>query len=528
MPPPLPVGAAPGASGPAPDRSRLPAWMPSPQAAAAAVLAMLSFGVLIGSLVGPGLARTLSAPQEILVSLGGSRATSSNAGAPAAAGPGAPAASAPAQTITLPAPAPAPAPAAAAATQSPAASGSAPALSPVAPGGLPPIKHVFLIVLSDQGYSHTFGSTNAYFSRTLPQQGGLVPNYYGITAGELANGIGLISGQGPTPQTAANCQTYAALTPGGSGSLEQVLGSGCVYPARTKTLAGQLSERGHGGWKAYIEGIDGGRRQPVSCRHPALGATDSDFAPRPHDPYVTWRNPFVYFDSLTGSRTCATRDVGLSHLVKDLKHASSTAALSYIAPSPCDDGSDQPCRPGAPAGLAPAAKFLSTVLPEIERSPAYKADGLIAVTFDQAPQTGPQPDTNGCCTSQPFPNLPAVATTPTAPASTTAATSTSTTSTSTSAWTSTSATMSSTSTTDTSTSTSNDSGLPTTPTGGGQVGIVLVSRWVKPGSTDFVDSYNHFSLLATIEKLLGVPRLGYAGDAGLPLFGVANFNNFLG
>ena len=44
--------------------------------------------------------------------------------------------------------------------------------------------------------------------------------------------------------------------------------------------------------------------------------------------------------------------------------------------------------PGAPAGLAQSDAFLKTVIPEIEASPAYKHDGMIVVTFDQAPQTG--------------------------------------------------------------------------------------------------------------------------------------------
>jgi phosphatidylinositol-3-phosphatase len=51
---------------------------------------------------------------------------------------------------------------------------------------------------------------------------------------------------------------------------------------------------------------------------------------------------------------------------------------------------------------------------------------------------------------------------------------------------------------------------------------------VKPGTTDFVDSYNHFSLLGTLEKMLGLPRLGFAADPGLPLFGPSVFNNYFG
>ena len=69
----------------------------------------------------------------------------------------------------------------------------------------------------------------------------------------------------------------------------------------------------------------------------------------------------------------------------------------------------------------------------------------------------------------------------------------------------------------------------TTPTGGGgQVGLLLISPYVKPGSIDVVDYFTHFSLLATIEDLFGVHRLGYAGIPGLPVFGLGVFNAYTG
>ena len=52
----------------------------------------------------------------------------------------------------------------------------------------------------------------------------------------------------------------------------------------------------------------------------------------------------------------------------------------------------------------------------------------------------------------------------------------------------------------------------------------MISRYVKPGTTDLVDFYNHFSLLTTIENLFGLERLGYASDLQLPVFDAAIFN----
>jgi len=65
----------------------------------------------------------------------------------------------------------------------------------------------------------------------------------------------------------------------------------------------------------------------------------------------------------------------------------------------------------------------------------------------------------------------------------------------------------------------------TTPTGGGgQVGLLLISPYVKPDSLDVVDYFNHFSLLASIEDLFGPGRLGYAADSQLPAFTAGVFN----
>ena len=121
---------------------------------------------------------------------------------------------------------------------------------------------------------------------------------------------------------------------------------------------------------------------------------------------MTWRNPFVYFDSLTAGSACTDDDVDLSRLSADLSRKSSTPNLSYIVPDPCDDGSDQPCAAHATAGLGPADQFLRSVVPEIEASAAYKADGLIVITFDQAPQTGPHADPSACCRQPDVPESP--------------------------------------------------------------------------------------------------------------------------
>jgi hypothetical protein len=56
------------------------------------------------------------------------------------------------------------------------------------------------------------------------------------------------------------------------------------------------------------------------------------------------------------------------------------------------------------------------------------------------------------------------------------------------------------------------------------VGLLLISQYVKPGSTDVLDYFNHFSLLASIEHIFKLKDLGYARDTSLPSFQTSVFN----
>jgi hypothetical protein len=339
---------------------------------------------------------------------------------------------------------------------------------------LPPIKHVFVIMLADEPYAAVFGPASAapYLTDTLEHQGELVPRYDAVAHQELANELALISGQGPTAETAANCPDYSEIATTGTSADEQVLGNGCVYPAATQTLAGQLAAKGLT-WHAYIEGIDEGGALGT-CPHPALGQTDPTAQESSSSgAYATFRNPFVYFASITGSPQCAADDIGLDKLAGDLASAKSTPSLSYIVPDRCHDGNPTPCNAGAPAGLAPANAFLKQVVPEITGSKAYRENGLLVITVDQAPSSGAFADSSSCCGQPLFPNAPAKT-------------------------------------------------LTGAASGGGAVGALLLSPYVKAGTTS-QEPYNHFSLLRTIEDLFRLPHLGYAGLSAVKSFEAAMF-----
>jgi phosphatidylinositol-3-phosphatase len=377
---------------------------------------------------------------------------------------------------------------------------------------LPEIKHAWLIVLGENSYESTFSATAdaPYLSRVLPKKGELIPNYYGVTGGVLANEIALLSGQGPTPETVVNCPNPAAIAPATvSLFAAQVEGNGCVYPKAVESLPTQLTEE-EVTWRSYVENMENGGAvgQPWRCRKPTLGVPDTSPTPSPGDQYVSWRNPAVYFAAIAENvAECEKHVVGFEILTKDLSAKKKTPALSLIFPDACHAGGEVECEPGAPKGAQGAAALLKTLVPAIMASPAYEeGGGLIMITSAQAPQAGEHPDPSACCLAPEYPNLPPV------PAPTGATTSSST-------------TAKSTSTAEESTSATEEAAATTTTYGeesvlasggGGQVGLLLISPLVLPGSVVETEYANHFTLLKTLETMFGVEPLGYAAEEEVP------------
>lgn len=433
-------------------------FMPSPRAAAAAVIGMLALGVALGS-----------ATNQLAQSAGLTTILFEEPAAPAEEEETAPetAAVEPEEAIepeAVPEAAPSVIPTETPIVEEPLPSApetEVPVIEEEVPTGLPELKHVFLIVLGEGGYEETFGekSQSRYLKEELPAQGELLSNYFAVTKGELANEIAMISGQGPTPETAANCQTYADVLPGTESSEGQIEGNGCVYPATTKTLPIQLGEK-ELTWRAYIDKDEAGEEAPSSPTTAPAGC------------YATWRNPFAYFHSLVDAGECGEGDPGLAQLAKDLTlKPEKFPTLAYISPTP-----------PTPENPAAGEEELKTIVSSIQSSFAYKDGGLIAITSAQAPQEGELADASACCITPVYPDLP--------PAEADAEPAT---------------------------------GPVRETGGGGRVGAVLISPFIEAGTTSET-YFNHFSLLATVEELFGLEKIGYAAEPAITGFDESIFN----
>lgn len=381
------------------------------------------------------------------------------------------------------------------------------------------VRHVFIIVLENKTFGDTFGTStqDPYLQKTLVPMGGLLTEYYGTGHVSLDNYISMISGQAPTKDTDNDCLPGFTGSVGNFNDVEEtglapqgqiVASGGCIYPKHVRTLPNQLTEGGYT-WRGYMEDMGNDpARESATCGHPAIGTgtdhTNSAEAPSAAvplgDAYATRHDPFVYFHSIIDYPSCHSHVVNLNALSGDLAEERTTPNFVFITPNLCNDGHDgsgtgapgTTCVNGQPGGLTSADEFLKVWVPKIMASPAYRKDGLLIVTFDESNYTNnvsTDPVTHQttvditfsgqtCCDQQPGPNLAGVR-----PGTFT---------------------------------------LVNTPSlvenivingyGGDRIGALLLSRFVKPGSTSDVH-YNHYSLLKSIEDIFRLDgHLGYAAD----------------
>lgn len=385
---------------------------------------------------------------------------------------------------------------------------------------MPPVHHVFLIVLENQDYKDTFGNgaLDPYLMNTLRPMGAHLTQYYATGHQSLDNYIALLSGQPSSKQTQADCERFSDFRMSGLTRDDLAIGDGCVYPASVKTLANQLESAGLS-WKGYMEDMGNDpARASATCGHPAINDLDRTQNPQPPsaavpvgDQYAARHNPFVYFHSIIDTPRCATQVVNLGKLQADLAQTASTPNLAFITPNLCHDGHDgdgsgapgRGCVNGEPGGLRSADEFLRTWVPRILASPAYQKDGLLIITFDESnvasivtttePGTGKKMTLaiyagTSCCNQQAGPNVsvPAIIDYPI--------------------------------------DEHEIYRVQLPGVGGDRIGAVLLSRYIRPGIVSDVP-YNHYALLRSVEDIFGLGHLGYAAQPGLAPFGPEIFNH---
>lgn len=338
--------------------------------------------------------------------------------------------------------------------------------APVRTRSVPPARHVFVINIENKGYDRTWGpdSQAPYLSRVLRAKGVLLDHYYGTAHVSQSNYVAQISGQGPNPQMQSDCQYFTDFHQIGTVAPGQAVGTGCVFPRSVGSLPIQMT-RAHLSWRGYMGDMDG------ACEHPVVDQQDHTQSASAQHMYATRHDPFVYFHAIIDKPAyCREHVVPLTRLRDDLRDRRRTPRLVYITPDLCDDGHDAPCADGRPGGLRSVDVFMKRWVPRILASRAFKKDGVLIVTADES--DGPQTDSTACC-GETAVNTP-------------------------------------------------QAGIA--GSGGGRIGSLVISRWTRPGTWS-TTPYNHYSLLGSMERIFGLPKLGYARAQGLDTFGLDVYNS---
>ena len=329
---------------------------------------------------------------------------------------------------------------------------------------LPPVGHVFVINLENKGYTKTFGpasATDPYLSQTLTSEGVLLSEYYGIGHESNDNYLAQISGQGPnlpkprrTARTSSTSPGPALRRPG------QAVGQGCVYPT-------SVSHRGQpaGGRGLDVEGLHGGHGQHPEpgggpCGHPALNTQDQTQTAVVGDQYATRHDPFVYFHSIIDTPGVRQRrGRPLTSLPADLQSVEDHAQPHLHHAQPVRRRPRQPVR----------------------RRPARRAGlGRRLAAAPGCRRSWPRPPTSTtACSSSPSTSPMARSRTPRPAAA-------------------------------------RDRARTRRCRASPASAAAWSAPWscragCGPGSSNNT-GYNHYSLLATIEALFGLSRLGYAAD----------------
>jgi phosphatidylinositol-3-phosphatase len=222
--------------------------------------------------------------------------------------------------------------------------------------GVPPLKHVFVIMMENTSYDDLLSSSNpnTTFIQQLAANNGLATNYFGVTHVSLPNYIATTSGQ--TWNSNSDDTAQAPLF-------------------NHQNIVDQLEAAGVS-WKAYMEDLP--------FPGDLVGST-------PDGLYVRKHNPFLMYPDVYNNPSRADNVVPLTQLSTDLS-TGNVPKFVWITPNICNDmhGGAPSCPfPSSPTDPLQAAlyqdgdNFLSTWVTAITHSKAWTGHSAIFITWDE-------------------------------------------------------------------------------------------------------------------------------------------------
>jgi phosphatidylinositol-3-phosphatase len=217
-------------------------------------------------------------------------------------------------------------------------------------GQMSSVKTVFIILMENHNWSQIKGSASApYINNTLLPMSSYATQYFN------------------PPGIHPSLPNYLWLEAGTGFGITNDNDPATNHQSTTSHLATQLATAGIT-WKSYQENISG-----TTCPLTSV----SLYAPK--------HNPFVYFDDVTNtnnanSATCLTHVRPYSELATDIAN-NTVPQYVFITPNLCNDMHDS-CSP-LNNPVQQGDTWLSTEVPRILNSAAYRNGGALFVTWDE-------------------------------------------------------------------------------------------------------------------------------------------------
>ena len=246
--------------------------------------------------------------------------------------------------------------------------------------GVPRLGHVFVIIGENTDYSHVTATNSPYMIGTLKPRSAWFSHYLAATHWSQANYVALMSGQFNA------CQ-------------QQDGGVACHQ--NVDNLYHQLDLAGTS-WTTWLEdeGARCGNLVPNGTTE--VQSSTGDCVPHGNCPltgFYTTGNPPINFDDIEGpggvfsattpSAECLARDVQAGVQMADFNArlaAGSVPRFNFVIPNGCEDANGN-CAP-VNNRYTQFDDFLAREVPLIQSSPAFGANDLIVVLFDEDMRSG--------------------------------------------------------------------------------------------------------------------------------------------
>jgi hypothetical protein len=225
------------------------------------------------------------------------------------------------------------------------------------------VRTIFVIVEENHDWSQIKGSSSApYINNTLLAMGGYATNDFNTVGGTVIH---------------PSLPNYLTLEAGSNFGITDDNGPSSHVLTTTQHLVTLLKNAGRT-WNGYFENVNG-----TDCPQGGESAPDSWNGLIINGTFAIRHDPFPYFvDTGNGDSTnayCIAHTHQMQQLQIDLA-ANTVAQYNFIVPNTCDDGHDT-CAGANPVQYTD--KWLSTHVPVILNSAAYRNNGLVIITWDE-------------------------------------------------------------------------------------------------------------------------------------------------